>query len=167
MKKRTKVLITSVSLALLMFVHYNIDYKYTPEYEIVSEQETGYYANYRGGKVYIVKDEEDIKTLDLEEGDIVVIDQRDYEPDPNFLIIDSYKVTNKEARNDVIEILFTYEKKFPSKWKRTRKTVRLEWYVHNKLYEYGIERQHTTDVDLNNKDEEVYNNDIYNNILKI
>ena len=66
MKKRTKIIITSLSLAALMFTYYNIDYKYVPKYEIV-----GYvdcvkpYATYSLGKVYIIKDESLIDKIDL------------------------------------------------------------------------------------------------------
>ena len=164
MKKKTKRIITSITVAMLLFVYYNYDYKYVPSYEIVCNQEDHCFAYYKNGKVYIVKDKDEV--TNLEPDDIIIVDDSDGK-DPDFKIISSYLINDKNIRNDIIEILFEYVKLHPSNWKRTRKSMRLEWFVHNFLYQFNYERNRTTDVDFNNQDEEQYDKEFYNKILKI
>ncbi len=167
MKKRTKIVITSLSLAALMFTYYNIDYKYTPKYEIV-----GYvdcvkpYATYSLGKVYIIKNEDLIDKITLSENDVIIIDQRE-DDNPNMRIMASCNITNKDARNEIIEIIQEYNRKYPSNWNRTNESLRLEWFVHNFLYDFDYKLDHTTDVDLDNKDEDYFNKPFFNHLIKI
>ena len=166
MKKKTKRIITSISAALLLFVYYNYDYKYVPQYEIVCNNKTHCYASYRNGNVYIVKDIKQMKNIDIDENDVIVIDNRNSK-DPDYKILCSYLITDKNARNDIIEILCQYEEEHPSKWNRTKESMRVEWFVHNLLHIFNYQTDHTTDVDLNNQDEEKFNNEIYQKLLKI
>ena len=55
--------------------------------------------------------------------------------DSEFKIYDSYKIRDKESRNEIIEVLMHYEKENPSKWCRTKESMRLEWYIHNILHD--------------------------------
>jgi len=164
MKKRTKRIITSITAALLLFVYYNYDYKYVPNYEIICNKKNHCYATYSKGNVYIVKNRDSIR--DIKEDDIIILDQRNGK-DPNFKIISSYLITNKNIRNEIIEILCSYEEDYPTKWDRTKESMRLEWFVHNLLYTLNYERNRTTDLDLNNQDEELYRKEFYNKVLKI
>ena len=166
MKKSTKKVITSISLAFMLMVYYNYDYKYVPEYEIVSNYNLPYYANYRNGKIYIVKDLEEIDYLNLDINDIVIIDQRDLE-DANIKIVSSFLINDKKVRNDIIEVLFNYEKEYPSNWERTKESLRLEWFVHNMFYDLNYERHRTNDVDLNNNDEKKFHKIFLNKLFKI
>lgn len=168
MKKKTKIIITSITLAGLMFVYYNYDYKYVPKYSIVENDNTELFlAKYRYGNVYIVKSKDMIDRVKKESfNDIIVLDARS-ELDPNMEIISSYEITDKEARNDVIEIIMEYEKMFPSEWSRSIESMRLEWLIHNILYDIDYERHRTDNVDFDNSDEKEYNNQFLNKVLKI
>ena len=167
MKKRTKIVITSLSLAALLFTYYNIDYKYQPKYEIV-----GYvnsikpYARYSLGDVYIIKDKKLINEITLSTNDVIIIDERD-DDNPNMHIMSSCNITDKNARNEIIEIIQEYNREYPSNWKRTNVSLRLEWYVHNLLYDLDYKLDHTTDVDLDNKDEDYFNKPFFNHLIKI
>ena len=169
MKKRTKIIITSISLAALLGVACTLNHEYHPNYTIVGEVNTTMpYATYSDGNVYIIKYEnmDIIDSLILNEKDVVVIDSRD-DDNPDMQVLSSYAITDKEKRNEIIEIMQDYNSKYPSKWKRTNKSLRLEWYVHNLLYNYNYKLDHTTDVDFDNNDEEVYDKPFFNSILHI
>ena len=169
MKKRTKIIITSVTLAALGLAHYEIDYQYSPEYAILNTNDNPDYwkAKYRFGNVYIVKTKEMIDKIEKEsEYDIIILDARS-DLDPNMEIISSHEISDKEARNDIIEILMEYEKLYPSDWNRSIESMRLEWLVHNMLYDIDYERHRTDNVDFDNSDEREYQRDVLNKILKI
>lgn len=164
MKKKTKITITSISLAGLLFLYSQNDYQYVPKYSVIGENYNYWEAKYRDGNVYIVKKLSAIKKVN--ESDIIILDDRD-ENDPNMEIISSHEINDKEARNDIIEIILEYERRYPSKWNRTIESMRLEWYIHNILYDIDYERHRTDNVDFDNSDEEYYNKHILNKILKI
>ena len=165
MKKKTKIVITSITTACLLFVYYNYDYKYMPKYEIIADNPSPVFtAKYRNGNVYIVKNLNDVDVVS--ENDIIILDERN-KKDPNMKVISSHEIYDKEIRNDIIEILNEYEEMYPSKWNRSLESMRLEWFVHNFFYELNYKRNHTNNVDLNNNDEEKYQNDVLHRILKI
>ena len=167
MKKRSKVIITSLSLAVLLGVYYNIDYNYNPSYKIIGQMNSiKPFATYSKGNVYILKKKNQIKRLNLQEDDIVIIDERDGD-NPNMQVISSYTVTDKNVRNEIILIMQEYNTKYPSNWNRTNESLRLEWYVHNLLYNLNYKHDHTTDVDFDNNDEEEFNKPFFNHLLKI
>ena len=167
MKKRTKIVITSLSLAALMFTYYNIDYKYTPKYEIVGYVDSiKPYATYSLGNLYIIKDISLIDKISLSKNDVIILDQRE-DNNPNIRIMSSCNITNREARNEIIEIIQEYNRVYPSNWKRTNESLRLEWFVHNLLYNLDYKLEHTTDVDLDNNDEDYYNKPFFNHLIKI
>ena len=76
MKKKTKRIIVSITAALMMFVYYNYDYTYVPQYEIVGTNYSSKkpYAKYRYGDVYIVKSEKQINKI-LDANQILVVDE--------------------------------------------------------------------------------------------
>ena len=45
--------------------------------------------------------------------------------------------------------------------------MRLEWLMHNLGYRFNYKKDHTTDIDLDNDDEEKFNKKILNWLLKI
>lgn len=63
-------------------------------------------------------------------------------------IINSYKITD---RSKMKEILYAIQHNHPecSSFKRSYKSLIAEWRAHNRLYRWGIKRDHTADVDLN------------------
>ena len=94
------------------------------------------------------------------------MDERD-DDDPNFKIYNSCRITNKDERNEILEILCQYEKDYPSNWNRTIESLRLEWFAHNFFYFFDYQTHRTTDVDLNNGDEKIYDNSLLRRILKL
>lgn len=163
MKKQTKGKIIFTAIFLALIVGHLQDYEYHPEYEILEDGQA--YACYRDGDIYI-GDEEYLKCVNCKPGDVLICDTRNAE-DSNFKIYDSYHVTDKEARNDIIEVLLRYEEENPSNWNRTKESMRLEWYVHNLIHDFTPETDHSTDVDLNNSDEQIYDIKVLRRILKL
>ena len=167
MKKRTKIVITTLSLAALLGVYYNVNNTYTPQYKVVGYfNSTKPYAKYSKGDVYIIKDEKLIDKLVLLDYDVVIIDEREGK-NPSMKIISSSSIDDKHDRNDIIEIMQDYNTRFPSNWKRSNESLRLEWFVHNFLFNINYQLDHTTDVDLDNNDEDEFNKPFINKILKI
>ena len=167
MKKRTKIIVTTLSLAAILGLYCSIDVNYEPKYTIVGyvNEETPY-ATYSKGDVYIVKSLEKADELVVQENDVIIIDQRE-DDNPNMRVVSSYAIRDKFLQNEIIEIMQEYNKEYPSKWKRTNKSLILEWYVHNLLYNVNYKLDHTTDVDFDNKDEKVYDKPLINSIIKI
>jgi len=155
MNKRVKKVITIVTLAVLLssLNHTTIDEKEKQE-EVIDDD---CYARYSKGKVYIGS-KKYLKSIinQVTINDILVIDQRNNDEDPNMKIISSYRITDSNIRNEIIKILLRYEKEYPSKWKRSFVTMKREWFVHNFLYYARYQRHRTKDVDFNNDDESIY-----------
>ncbi len=161
--KRKKILFTSILLFLLSFYHE--DYEYHADYEIISKDDSLAYAKYRNGLIYI-GDRDFLSCIDCEEGDILIEDQRYNELNPNMKIYSSYKVLDRESRNDILEVIQKYEEDYPSIWERSIDSMRLEWFLHNFSYDIGFKRDSTTNVDLNNLDEDLYSHKVLQKILR-
>ncbi len=82
-------------------------------------------------------------------------------------IYSSYRIHDKEIRNDILEVLCRYEVCYPSRWNRSIEFMRLEWTIHNISYLFHNRRDRTRDVDLDNFDEKNYDKKILNKILKL
>ena len=141
---------TAITIFIGMF---NYRHRYEPEYEILKETDDAF-ASYRDGYVYIGR-EEFINSVKHEENDVLVVDERD-SIDSNIKILDSYRITDKNAREDIINIIEEYEKNDPSIWSRSIETMKLEWFVDNVLYNLNYELTRTKDVDFENSEEESY-----------
>lgn len=139
------------------------EHHFHPKYKILNSEEA--FAEYSNGVVYI-GDIDYIKLIkeDVNENDILVVDERNTD-DPNMLIYNSYRITSKEERNEILCILEEYERLYPSEWNRSIESMRNEWQVHNLFYLLNYKLDHTTDVDLNNEDEEIFNNYILSRVL--
>lgn len=61
-------------------------------------------------------------------------------------IIDSYTMSDEEFGRAIDEIQSLYPEHIA--FKRSRKSMYLEWRAHNLLYRLGIKRSKTADVDL-------------------
>lgn len=66
----------------------------------------------------------------------------------NIHIEDSYQIKSKPKMR---EVLYAIQHNHPecSSFKRSYKSLIAEWRAHNRLYRWGIKRDHTADVDLN------------------
>lgn len=165
LKVKKACLLLTASIALVGYMKY--EHKYTPTYVITNNED--YFATYSNGKIYIgtevyinsIKDK-------VDKDDILVIDQRYSKSDPNFQIISSYRINNKDIRNEILEVLMTYEELYPSEWNRTIESMRLEWFVHNASHMFNYKLDHSDDVDLDNDDQLKYENvNILNKLLKL
>lgn len=151
------ILLIGISVAVIVIS--SKSYTYKPSYEIVEIEDEHAIFSYEKGNIYI-GDKEYLDSLtNINDEDILVQDKRDA-IDPNMIIFNSYRIEDKNTRNTILNCLLEYEKLYPSKWDRTIESLRIEWSVHNILYEILYERKRTTNVDLNNADETVYNNTI-------
>ncbi|MBQ4032194.1 MAG: hypothetical protein II625_10605 [Bacilli bacterium] len=164
-KMKRKILAISASI-LILTTYYNIDHVYHPSYEIMDENPCGPFGCYSCGYIYI-GDKEYLSSLtNLTENDILVEDQR-FSSDPNMKIYSSYRIDDKDLRNEILEVLCQYEECYPSPWDRTIESMRLEWLMHNISYFFNHEQNRTGDVDLNNEEQEYYDVPVLNKILKL
>lgn len=101
--------------------------------------------------IYIGEYEENFK---LSDNDIIIRDHRTSD-DPNFIIVDSYKIKNSIERLEILKLLLEYNKEYTSDWDRSLISMDIEWLIHNICYELDYEVNKTKDVDLNNADENI------------
>ena len=169
MNKLKKALISVGLTVLLLGAYVESDYNYNRTYEILDDSNPAF-ASYSDGNIYIGNTRflKDIYYSGLyQDGDIFVLDKRNYDTNPDMKVISSCTIKDKNIRNDIIEVLQIYEEMYPSNWNRTTESMRLEWYMHNASYDFNYEKDRTCDVDLDNEDEDKYNNKILNKILKL
>ena len=167
-KKKIKALIY-LSCAISLYSYLSYDHKYSPEFTIYDNEEEAF-ARYRYGDVYIG----DLKYINsikdsINEKDILVVcgyQDDNGQIDPNVRVVSSYRIDDKEVRNDILNIILIYKDLYPSQWNRSLESMRVEWTVHNILYSIGYERDRTIDVDLDNSEEELYSNKLLQRIFK-
>ena len=86
--------------------------------------------------------------------EIIIIDDRN---NYDIQVVNSYKITDSNMKQEIIDIILEYNKKYPNnKWKRSKNTMYYEWIVHNILYKLYFFRNHTISVDFDNNDEYKY-----------
>ena len=161
-KLRRKLVFIGIFLVLL--VSYLKDHEYNDNYEIL-DMENGPYGKYEDGYIYI-GDDDYLESINACEGDVLVEDLRDTD-DPNMFIRDSYKITDKDKRNQILEVLCEYERCYPSDWDRSIESMRLEWFIHNLGHEINYKKDHSDDVDLNNEDEEDYDDKVLTKLFRL
>lgn len=167
-KQKAKKRLLAISAAILIgTTYYNTDHVYHPTYEIIDDADDKAFGSYSKGKIYIGSLNFLESLENLNEDDILVQDQRFSYKNPNLKIFSSYRITDKEQRNEILEVLCEYEDCYPSPWDRSIESMRVEWAMHNFSYYLDNHRERTTDVDLNNEDEEKYDSDIARKILKL
>ena len=148
--------LSSISISL-----YNNEYVYEPEYVILDETD-GAYGKYSDGLVYIGNKSYINEINEFNDGDILINENGKY-----VRILSSYKVIDKDKRNEILCILKDYEINHNSKNIRSIESMRMEWFIHNLLYEYDFQIERTRDVDFENWEEYLYKNKILSRILKI
>ena len=163
--RKKKAIGISAGAFVLAMLAYLYKHQYKPNYQILDKCE-GPYASYSCGFVYI-GDKEYLNSLEgLSLNDILVLDERD-QKDPNIEIYNSYIINDKDIRNEILEIICCYENEYPSEWDRSIESMRLEWFCHNVSWYLNYKTDRTSEVDLNNKDEERYDQKVLSRILKL
>ena len=165
MKQKIKKKILYIG-AFLFLLYNHVDKVYYPKYEIL--QNNLVFARYSGGKIYIGKYSylKECYTY-YEEGDIFILDSRYSINNPSMKTFSSYEIHDKDIRNEILDVLCRYEECFPSNWDRSIESMRLEWFMHNVSYLFHNRRDRTTDVDLDNNDEEKNDDQFFMKILKL
>lgn len=146
------ILLAGITLALISTSIHTV--KVNNEVTIASLEDNSLEAEYKDMKIYIGNK----KYLESKEDTnaIKILDKRKVK-DPDLMIYDSYKINNIILMNNIIDLLFEYESVFPSDWNRTKKSLLIEWVIHNALYNMDMNISHTKHVDFNNDDEELFN----------
>lgn len=153
--RKTLFAIGSSFVIMSLLAH---EHKYEPNYEIIADEESDAFATIGDLTVYICSSRKEIKNMQdiASENDILIADERNTQ-DPNMIIYDSYQITDKDLRNDILCCLLEYERMYPSEWNRTIESMRNEWIIHNISYYFHYQRKSAENVDLNNEDETKYN----------
>lgn len=148
-------------LSIISISYYNYDYEYHPNYEILDESDMAY-GKYSNGYVYIGDSDYLDSLRDLNGSDIMI-----YENEKSMKIFSSYRIKDKEYRNEILSILKNYEDTHNKNCDRTIESMRMEWFIHNLLYNLNFKTERTRDVDFENREEELYGNKVLSKILKI
>lgn len=84
-------------------------------------------------------------------GEIAVYDDR-FTENPSFRIFDSYRVRKNCVKREVLRAMLAYNEANPSQpeWRRTERSLVLEWMEHNFAYRVGFLRSRAQNVDLDN-----------------
>ena len=151
----------SLIIASLSLTYYKYDYEYNPDYEILDDSELAY-GRYSNGLVYIGDSSYLCDLSYINSNDIIINDNNE-----EITIYSSYKITDKEQRNEIINILKNYEVKNSTYNNRSIESMRMEWFIHNLLYNCHIKRERTKNVDFENNEEKYYNKKILSKIFKI
>ena len=170
-KKRIRLLIASLcSVACISYYCYDVDYN--PQYSIIAEHD-GPFGKYSNGFIYIGNQEyiDNIKDS-VNENDVLIIVGDNYNEDtknnndPNAKILSSYEITDPEDRLEILEVLEIYSIVHDTDWRRSVESMRVEWTIHNILYDLHYKRERTEEVDLNNSEESFYSNKVLQRIIK-
>lgn len=163
--KKKKILF--VTTAAISFGFFKYEHKYTPEYNIIECSECGAVATYSNGLIYIGDNNFINNINNIKENDILIIDDRK-KSESNIKIISSYKIDNKDLRNDILTVILEYTNLYPiEEWDRSIESMRLEWFIHNLLYDFNYEIERTKDVDFTSDEEDRYNNHILRKLFKL
>ena len=103
-----------------------------------------------GRKLTITLDRDEAQQASAR-GEIAVYDDR-FTGNPSFRIYGSYRIRKNQVKREVIAALFAYNAAFPSDpaWRRTERSLVLEWMEHNFAYRVGFLKSRASDVDLDN-----------------
>jgi hypothetical protein len=162
-KRKVKFILVALATSFIILSCENAQgyTRYNPNYKILEGEEA--YGEYSLGRVYI-GNEDYINSLVQEENNVYVLDER--EEGQNIKILNSYKITNRNYQTDILNIINDYEEKYPTEWDRSIETMITEWNAHNFCYNIHYRRDHTTDVDFENSEEEFYQRKILKRIFK-
>ena len=137
--------------SLISLGYYKKNNKYIPNYEICDENLKAY-GSYNNGYIYIGNKDYLDELNNLNDDDILIEIN-----DKSMKIYSSYRITDKNIRNEILNVLYDYELNSPDGWNRSIESMEVEWFVHNVLYYCNIKRSSTKDVDFENREENIYN----------
>nr|MBP3258742.1 hypothetical protein [Bacilli bacterium] len=161
-KKAKKKIFTVITLSMVLWI-YSHDHKYSSNYEVLDDIA---YARYENGNIYIGNEEYINSLIDISEYDILVVDERN-SSDPNFKIINSYRITDKDTRNDIICAICDYNSEYPCDYYRSVESMRLEWFIHNVSYNLHYEVDRSRDVDFEISEEDDYDSKVLSKLFKL
>ena len=138
----------------------NEKYPYNPNPKYTIEA----YSTYSKGNIYIA-DKDTILDVLVESDDIYIIDDRN-SPNPNMVVVNSYKIRSKEDIDRLIDTILQYEEENPSDWERTRASLYNELKLHNAGFDVGFQRIRTRNVDFDNEDEDKFNTPLLRRLIK-
>lgn len=103
-----------------------------------------------GRKLTITLDRDEAQQVSAR-GEIAVYDDR-FTGNPSFRIYGSYRIRKNQVKREVIAALFAYNAAFSSDpaWRRTARSLEVEWLAHNFAYRVGFLKSRAKDVDLDN-----------------
>ncbi len=113
------------------------------------------YVDYNDKRIIITTCDKLGYVYNKESNNVYILDCR-HDKNSNFKIIDSYKITDKNEMERILNILLEYEKENPSSWNRSFNSMLNEWQAHNICYQLGYDIDSTMHVDLDNEDESKY-----------
>ena len=124
------------------------------------------FASYEDGDIYI-GDQTYIDSIKgrVAKDDVLIVDKRTID-DSDMCVLNSYRISDPQDRNTIIEVIQEYEKLYPSVWERTTESMRNEWDIHNLLYHLNYKEYRTGHVDFNNGDESKYNSEVLTKVLR-
>lgn len=160
-------IIVYIFATFILYGYLRSAHVYTPHYNIVSGE--SYYATYSNGKIFI-GDYAYIKSIDSEisSNDVIVIDGRSDPVNPYMKVVFPQLITDKEIREEIIEVMQIYEYYRPSDWNRTNPSMRLQWFKHNIHYYISHNLGKTVDIEFSNdKEKKYYNFRVLNRLFKL
>lgn len=166
--KKRLLIYLSITLGIGSYLMY--EHPYQNNYSINVDENSEAFGKYSKGNIYIgTRDYLSRLVGRINPGDVLI--EQGYKVDdgyndPNYKIYSSYLITDKDDRNDILNVLSIYNKSIPWNFNRTIESMRIEWTIHNLLYELGIEQHRTDEVDLNAGDEELYSNPLFKSLIK-
>ena len=103
-----------------------------------------------GRKMTITLDKDEAQAA-RSRGEIAVYDDR-FTENPSFRIFDSYRIRKNSVKREVLRAMIAYNEENPSDpaWRRTERSLLLEWMEHNFAYRVGFLKSRASDVDLDN-----------------
>lgn len=160
MKKNKKNILIYLSTVLLAVSLYNKSKK------DISNKSNIECITYSKGNVYICNSLDEAKEIsyNCNDKDVLIIDETSNR-DPNVKILSSYKITDKDDMFVILNIIKEHFSNNENGWDRSIYSMENEWIVHNICSNMSILNTRTDDVDLNNKDEELYSSKIVGRII--
>lgn len=120
----------------------------------MKQQETTFTQTLPCGEALTISQDRDEVQAARARGEIAVYDDR-FTENPSFRIFDSYRVRKNCVKREVLRAMLAYNEANPSQpeWRRTERSLVLEWMEHNFAYRVGFLRSRAQNVDLDNRAE--------------
>ncbi|MDO4566798.1 MAG: hypothetical protein Q4B42_05650 [Oscillospiraceae bacterium] len=141
-----------------------IDGKSIPCVRAHSYSVRGTFGTEKEKKVYFITPEDyatvkqgDVESPSIPSDMILIVDYRGPGiENPDIQVVDSYRVQDIREINLICDLIAKYTLETNNggiNYERSVSSMVLEWVAHNKLYEYGYQRNRTGSVDLDNAED--------------